>query len=328
MKRYLLPIAVLLAVPAFAGCATGALTPSPSSAMSNARSYDTSWSGERSRHGWLTPRARSGKGLLYVSDDANNVVDIFDTRGHHQSPIGQITDGINQPTGLATDRAGNLYVANSEIPSGYSITVYPPGSTTPAKTYTQGLSEPLGIVVQGNGRLYVANFDGYNVTEYPKGSTTPDETISFQALEGNDPFALALDASNDLFVAALGYPLAQAYELNRHSYTPQNLGIDSVVVMHGIAVDARANVLIVQQGPPAVEVFPPGATSPSKTITKALEQPILISLNKLQDRLYVADDGFSGNGTVRVFSYPLGKLVDTIAFPRFGAPFGVALSQR
>ncbi|MGA8097837.1 MAG: NHL repeat-containing protein, partial [Candidatus Cybelea sp.] len=317
-----------LTVPALAGCGAPALTPSPSSATSIAKSYATFRSGERSRPGWLTPRARSGKRLLYVSDNANNVVDIFDARGHHQSPIGQITDGVNQPTGLTTDRSGNLYVANSEVPSGYSITVYPPGSTTPSKTYTQGLSEPVGIVVQGDGRLYVANLDGYDVTEYPKGSTTPDQTISFQALEGNDPYALTLDANNDLFVAALGYPLAQAYELNRNAYTPRDLGINFIAVMHGIAVDKQGNLLIVNQGTRAIDVFPPGATSPSKTITKGLEQPTLISLNKRQDKLYAADDGISGNGTVRVFSYPAAKLIDTITFPQFGAPFGVALSPR
>ena len=182
--------------------------------------------------------------------------------------------------------------------------------------------------MQGDGRLYVANFDGYNVTEYAKGSTTPDQTISFQALEGNDPYALTLDASNDLFVAALGDPLAQAYELNRSAFTPQDLGINSIQVMHGIAVDKQGNVLIVNQGTRAIDVFPPGATSPSKIITKGLEQPTLISLNKRQDKLFVADDGISGNGTVRVFSYPAGKLIDTITFPRFGAPFGVALSPR
>ncbi|MGA9945440.1 MAG: NHL repeat-containing protein [Candidatus Cybelea sp.] len=328
MKTHLPLSALFLAVPALTGCGAPVLTPSPSSATSIAKSDAAFRFGERSRHGWLTPRARSGKRLLYVSDSANSVVDVFDAKGHRQSPIGQITDGINQPTGLTTDRSGNLYVANSEVPSGYSITVYPPGSTTPSKTYTKGLSEPVGIVVQGNGRLYVANFDGYDVTEYPKGSTTPDQTISFQTLEGNDPYALTLDASNDLFVAALGYPLAQAYELSRNAYTPQDLGINSIQVMHGIAVDKLGNVLIVNQGSRAIDVFSPGATSPSKIITKGLEQPALISLNKRQDKLYAADDGVSGNGTVRVFSYPVGKLIDTITFPQFAAPFGVALSPR
>jgi hypothetical protein len=329
MKTHPSAIAVLvIAVLALAGCGTSGFAPTTSSATSLAKNYSTYSSAERRRRGWLSPRAKSGKGLLYVSDSTNNLVDIFDSRGHGQSPVGQITDGINAPTGLTTDGAGNLYVANSQIPSAYSITVYAPGSMTPSKTYTQGLSEPVGIVAQRSGRLYVANFDGNNVTEYPKGSITPDKTISFQGLEGNDPFGLALDARNDLFVAAPGYPNAQAYELKPHASVPHDLGINSIAVMHGIAVDSHGKVLIVDQGSAAIDVFPRGSTSPSKIITNGLEQPILITLNKAQDKLYVADDGISGNGTVRVYSYPAGNLVNTIVFPKFSAPVGVALSPR
>jgi sugar lactone lactonase YvrE len=275
------------------------------------------------RAGWLSARARTGKALLYVSDSSNSVVDIFDKRGQNQQPIGQITDGVYQPNGITTDESGNLYVANSND----TLTVYPPGGTSPSATYTQGLSLPIGVVVHRNGRLCVANLDGLDVTEYPKGSTTPDRTIPFGSLEGNSPFGLALDSSGNLFVAALGFPNAQAYELMHHSSLPQDLGINSIVVMHGIAVDKQGNVLIANQGGASVEVFPPGSTTPSMTITDGLEQPLLISLDKKQSKLYVADAGLTGNGTVRIYSYPAGALFDTITFPRFGVPFGIAFSH-
>lgn len=278
------------------------------------------------RAGWMTPRAKSGKGLLYVSDNADNLIDIFDVKGKNQQPIGQITDGVDQPNGVATDAAGNLYVANGNNTPPQSITVYPPGGTTASRTYTDGISFPIGVAVQRDGRLYVANFDGYDVTEYPKDSITPDKTISFVHLEGNDPFGLALDTRDDLYVAALGYPEAQVYKLKRHSSTPQDLGIGSIQVMHGIAVDRGGDVLVVDQPTRSVDVFPPGSTTPSKIITDGLQQPILIALDKRQKRLYVADEGYYGNGTVRVFSYPAGKLVNTITFPQFAAPFGIALS--
>jgi DNA-binding beta-propeller fold protein YncE len=276
----------------------------------------------------MAPAAKSGRGLLYVSDNADNLVDIFDVKGKNQQPIGQITDGIAQPNGLATDKDGNLYVANGYLASTSSVTVYPPGSTSPSVTYTDGILYPVGVAVQRNGRLYVANFDGYDVTEYRKGSTSPDKTIPFQSLEGNDPFGLALDAHDNLFVAALGYPDAQAYEIKRGSVSPQDLGIGWIQVMHGIAVDSQGDVLIVNQGAGAVDVFPPGSNTPSEIITDGLEQPILISLNQPQTKLYVADDGLSGNGTVRVYSYPAGQLINTITFPRFAAPVGVALSPK
>lgn len=276
--------------------------------------------------GWMMPRAKSGKGLLYVSDNADNLIDIFDAKGKNQQPIGQITDGVDQPNGVATDAAGNLYVANGNYNPPQAINVYPPGATTPSRTYTTGISLPIGVAVQRDGRLYVANFDGYDVTEYPKGSTTPDKTISFVHLEGNDPFGLVVDARDDLYVAALGYPRAQAYELTRHSSTPVDLGIGSIPVMHGIAVDRSGDVLVVDQPTRSVDIFPPGSTTPSKVITDGLQQPILITLDKREKHLYVADEGYYGNGTVRIFSYPKAALVNTITFPQFAAPFDIALS--
>jgi sugar lactone lactonase YvrE len=274
------------------------------------------------RAGWMSPRARSGKGLLYVTDNANSAVDLFDVKGSGQHIIGQITDGVDQPNGIATDSDGNLYVANSNN----TLTVYAPGSTTPSSTYTQGLSLPIGVAVRSVGRFAVGNLDGQSVTDYVPGSMAPSQTISFSSLEGNSPYGLAFDGKNDLYVAALGYPTARAYELTKHSSTPSDLGIAGITVMHGIAVDRQGNVLIANQGGASIEVFPPGSSTPSQTITDGLEQPLLIALNKKQTALYVADAGITGNGTVRVYAYPAGTLVDTITFARFSIPFGVALS--
>src|SRR5580704_14808531 len=42
-------------------------------------------------HAWLSERAKSGKNLLYVSAFNNNYVDIYETKGSNQVPIGTIT---------------------------------------------------------------------------------------------------------------------------------------------------------------------------------------------------------------------------------------------
>jgi hypothetical protein len=318
-------IGAAIAAIVVAGCSGAAITPRAISATSHDSVHASVGQAVSARMGWLSPRARSGKGLIYVSDLANNVVDIFDAYGHHQKLIGQITDGFSNPTGVTTDKSGNLYVSSGQI-APFKVTVYSPGSVTPSVTYTQGISQPIGVAVDGSGRLYVANQGGYDVTEYPKGSTNPDRTISFSALEGNDPFGLALDAGGDLFVAAFGYPLAQAYELKRHSSTPQDLDINTVYVMHGIAVDALGNVLVADDGTHSIKIYPPGSNIMSMEITRGLLQPMLIALNRQQDRLYVADAGVTMNGTLRIYSYPAGRLINTITFPGNTLPYGVALS--
>lgn len=276
------------------------------------------------RGGWLSPRAKSGKGLVYVSDNNGNAVYIFDKKDLVQGPIGEITDAIEAPNGLAVDRRGALYVANSNS----IVEVYPRGSTQPSVTYTDGISFPFGLVVSPNtGRLYVANFNANDVTEYAKGSTTPDTTISFVSLEGNDPYGMALDREDDLFVSALGYPTARAYEIPIGSDTPKDLGISGIDVMYGIAVDEKGDAIIVDQGAKAIYVYPPGSDTPSKTITDGLIQPILIALDKREQRLYVADAGSDGHdGGLWVYSYPRCKLLTQIHLPGFTVPEGVAVS--
>ncbi len=65
------------------------------------------------RAGWLSVAARAkNTPLLYVSAAFESVVDIYPEYGKNVAPIGQITDGIDEPEGMAVDRHGNLYVTN------------------------------------------------------------------------------------------------------------------------------------------------------------------------------------------------------------------------
>ncbi|MFY9739916.1 MAG: hypothetical protein WAK11_12835 [Candidatus Cybelea sp.] len=303
---------------AAAGCASAYVTPQAALATRAARPVSSTM------RGWLSPRAKSGKGLVYVSDNFGNAVYIFDKTNLAQGPIGEITNAIEAPNGLAVDRRGALYVANSNN----TVEVYPRGSTQASVTYTDGISFPFGLVVSSNtGRLYVANFNANDVTEYAKDSTTPDTTISFVSLEGNDPYGTSLDRKDDLYVSALGYPTARAYEISVGSNTPKDLGISGIDVMYGIAVDAKVDVIVVDQGAKAIYVYPPGSDTPSKTITEGLIQPILIAFDKRDQHLYVADAGSDGHdGGLWVYSYPRCKLLTQIHLPGFTVPEGVAVS--
>ena len=222
------------------------------------------------RPSWLSPEARRGRDLLYISDETNNIVYVYQKDALSHGPIGEITYGVDGPCGLAVDLRNDLYVANGNAPN---IMVFKPGQTQPFRTYTAGLTAPCGIAVSPHtGRLYVAN-GKYTVVEYPKGSLNPDRTISFQGLEGHTPIGLALDNHDNAFVTALGYPTARAYEIPAGSETPEDLGISGMYVMAGIAVDDKDNVSIVDQGPEDIRIYPPGSDIPKKIITQGLIQP-------------------------------------------------------
>ncbi len=286
-----------------AGCSAG-MNPSPPSlagAASNAPS------------GWLALSAKSGKGLLYVSVDtaSGDEVAIFKQRGADQQPIGAITAGVDKPFGLLVDSRRNLYVANW---SNGTVTVYPPGQTSPSETLT-GAGAPLAVVVARDGTVYVAsNKNGSNgkVLRYKKGHTKPSSTV---VTFGKDrfPIGLALDSAGNLFVAHdrnNSAPVGRVLEVPAGSSTGKDLGI-RVGYAGALTTDKHNDLLLVDQNGNCVDVFPPGSKSPSREICgfyQGLFSIFGVAINRANDEIWVTNAA----GYVYGVTYPAGQIVDTI----------------
>src|SRR5262249_50283687 len=120
LQNRLYAVAVI-AVAAAAGCSgsgTNNLTP-PGAATGGAQlaahlhAVTNATRPARRGGGWLSPAAKSGEPLVYVSDFLKNAVEIYDASGSTQNPIGEITDGISGPEGCAVDKKGDLFVTNA-----------------------------------------------------------------------------------------------------------------------------------------------------------------------------------------------------------------------
>lgn len=112
----------------------------------------------------ITPDARKAK-LLYVGMggfDFGGNIEIFSVPKYLL--VGQITDGIDGPEGIATDSRGNLSVAN--LYSG-TVTVYPLGKSTRSLTLKVP-TYPNDVAVEKNGYVLVGDQDGA-VDVYPPG---------------------------------------------------------------------------------------------------------------------------------------------------------------
>jgi sugar lactone lactonase YvrE len=79
---------------------------------------------------------------LYTS--GNNVM-VYEPPYVGGNPSYTISDGIDSPTHLALDAAGNLYVANA---GSSAVTVYAPGSAEPLMTVTDAVSGPSVVYVE------------------------------------------------------------------------------------------------------------------------------------------------------------------------------------
>ena len=269
--------------------------------------------------GWLSPAAKSGKHLVYVSDFLKNAVEIYDASGSNQSPIGEITDGISGPEGCSVDRKGDLFVTNA---TNFTVTMYPRGSTSYTLLYT-GFAYPTNVAVGADGMVYVVDLVGKKVVEFPRGKTRSKRTISISYPQG-----AALDAANNLYVShntgANGAGPGDVEEYAPGSTTGTSLHLP-VVWSAGDAVDRQGDVVVADQGSgignAAVYVFPPGSTTPSLTITQGIEDPFRIALDKRFRHLYVADPEVAA---VLVYQYPSGKYANTIS-TGLSSAYGVAV---
>jgi hypothetical protein len=263
-------VAILL-VSLLAGCAQSASGTLPQSAIAQSKApldLDKSWMPEQPAHNHARVTRRpirldytADRSLIFEADQYGEAVNIYRTvdARKDEPPITQIPTG-GDPFGLAMDKSGTLYVAQYE---GWSVSEYPKGQTIATKTITDGLHSPDGVAVDKHGTLFVSNNDppGW-ISVYPRGSSTPSEIISGGGL--TDPFELALDKKQNLYVADFG--ANQVFEIPAGTETVKSLGLQDCGDPTGIAIDQRTGYIWVTSNG-QVNVYALGSTTPSKEIT-------------------------------------------------------------
>jgi hypothetical protein len=286
--------------------------------------------------------------LLYVADQGPGDVAVLLQEDLDQGPVRTIVNGLTGPDGLFVAQNGPLYVVNNTQGSpGASVTVYPPGHSSPSLTYTKGLVYPVDAVLGKDGTLYVADFNNSYpgpVVEYPPGSTTPGRILH----PGGSPLGLALDANDNLYVA-YGHPSSfgaikvYAFGSVVGHKLPARIGMPG-----GITIDGSGNLVVVDQGAAAVEVFRPDSPKPLATFVMS-SFPYRLAFDRPKRTLYVSQPyipslragtsaarpwGIRAHGgpsspvsEVTVLSYPSGKVLANLT-NGISVPLGVATRPR
>ncbi len=169
--------------------------------------------------------------------------------------------GLNRPTGVALDAAGDLFIAdyaNNQI-----VKVAPGGVQTTVPT--NGLSNPRGVAVDGAGNLFISDAGNARVVEIPAGCTTAacQVTVPTTGLNNFDG-GLAVDGAGNIFIADTGN--ARVVKV-----TPS--GVQTTVPASGLAgpfgvgVDAAGDVFIADTyGNQVVEVTAGGVQTTVPTV--------------------------------------------------------------
>jgi hypothetical protein len=225
------------------------------------------------------PSYRTNDTMLFVGDTGNQYVAIYRASKLKKNPISValITDSICGPAGMALDKQGTLYVANS-CGSPPEVTEYPKGQTTHSVAISDGINYPEGLAVDKNGTLYVTSYPSA-VVEYAPGSTYPSQTITGGGL--SDPYGLGLDEKQNLYIA----------DMDAHAVFEVPYGTTNVVNLNLQGVDSPVNVKFDKYGnlweadngnnyvSGFVNVYPPGSQTPTETI-KGFGYPYALSIDK------------------------------------------------
>jgi len=173
--------------------------------------------------------ATDGAGNVYVADSANNTIRKITAAGQVSTfagvapNVGVTSSGssdstgtgpagalFNTPRGIASDHAGNLYVADMQnatirkiLPDGTVSTLAGTvGSTTHTDSTGTGPAGatfflPTSVAVDSSGNVYVAEANNPNLRKIaPDGTVSTITSVTFTAPEG-----LAVDSADNLYVS-------------------------------------------------------------------------------------------------------------------------------
>jgi len=173
--------------------------------------------------------ATDTKGNIYVVDHLNNLIRKITRDGTVTTLAGSgaigSADGIgtaasfNQPTGIAVDVAGNVYVAdvsNNKIrkisPTGVVTTLAGSGAlgSTDGTGTDATFNNPSGLAVDGAGNIYVADLGNNKIRKITPGGVVT--TVAGTGISGtqdgpvgiamfNQPYGVAVDPSGNIYVA-------------------------------------------------------------------------------------------------------------------------------
>jgi hypothetical protein len=263
---------------------------------------------------------------IFVSDAVGNVVNIYTTAGKQ---IGQLT-GFSQPQGLAADKKGNLYVAdtnNSQI-----LVFAPPYTKAPKKLADPGYF-PAGVAV-----VTIANVTYVGVSNICSAPNCGQGGfIIYKNGKAQKPILSSLisrvyfcgfDAKGNLYADGQDSNFATVIgELPKGSKTFKVLTTGNAISFPGgVQVTTKGKIAIDDQNAASIYTYnpPKGGSLGSPIATTALSgsgDTVTYAFTSTDKDLWTAD---AANAASYEFAYPAGgSAVKTITVG--GQPIGVAV---
>lgn len=209
------------------------------------------------------------------------------------------SSAFSEPTGLAVDAAGDVFVgdsANNEVKEIVAVNGSIPGSPT-IKTLGSGFNYPVGVAVDGSGNVFVADSGNTEVKEMVavNGSIPASPTINILGGGFSNLQGVEVDAAGDVFVADAGNNAVKEMVAVNGSIPASpiiNVLGGGFNRPHGVAVDGSGNIYVADTDHNAVEEMPPGCASSScvTTLGGGFSEPTYVAVDP-SGNVYVAPAG-------------------------------------
>jgi serine/threonine-protein kinase len=222
-----------------------------------------------------------------ITPSSSQITSSTSTQHHGHTYDAQVTQtfiGLNEPTGITVDTAGNLYVADPFNDRVLKLTADP--ETSIVLPFT-GLHYPARVAVDTAGNFYIVDgaFDQRRVVKFTAGSETPT-VLPFTGL-GNE-LNMAVDSAGNLYISDMDHP--RVLKLAAGSDTPTVLPFTDLQYPQGVAVDSAGNVYVVDAtNSSRVLKLAAGSDTPTVLPFTGLRSSMGVAVDAARD-VYVADE--------------------------------------
>jgi hypothetical protein len=318
MRSILLTTALIVISPAVSGCGGSGLAPAiaPSHLTST---NDSAFASDTERpFAYVAQTCASGSSCPWP----NGMVQMLGGRA--------ITEDIENPTALALDGSGNLYVGNSTASNQGDVSIYAPKSVKAQRILSGLLGVPRGLAANAAGRLFVVAQYRLGCCEvegtgaiYPPGATKLQRHLKGLGSFPNSP---VLDKFGNLYVANFDVFPGWVSVYGRGRHVPSRVIQNGIGLPVQLAIAPNADLVVANglfSGHSNVLVYPAGESVPSLTIVAGLRRANAVAVDA-DGNIYVANGDYrNARGVVTVYHKGQNSVWRTI---RSGITFPAALA--
>jgi streptogramin lyase len=240
-----------------------------------------------SRFGAVVLQDGSGNviGTSYLQGNGSGPQTIFSPGTQSETP----TSGIKDPSGVAVDANGNVYIADSSHNRVLKETLSA-GIYTESTVPTSALDFPYGLVVDGAGNVYIADpLHQRILKETPSAGSYTESTIPTSTL--NYPYVPGVDGAGNVYIADSLNNRVLKETLSAGTYTESTVPTGTLNCP-SIAVDGGGNIYIVNYDSPVTsllkETWSGSSYTESTITTSSMAWPFGIGVDG-NGNVYVGD---------------------------------------